>query len=401
MAPRQGSWPGTTGGMTCACRLLLLLACSGLPAAGQEVPSEPVLEQSFPRGARQVGFFRRAAKGQEAEQAALLFGLASELRTSLALTRELYERRGYFELLASVPAAQPTPEPLLLRPRTLVALHERYAELLNVEGVLWDVASANTFARVYLDARFVLRYEILIDACVDHDELSGAIALSLARARGIDAQEEDSAREHALARGDLAAARIKVLLSDLALMYEHPRTAAPESETEVELAAALVAGDFAAVQRITSQHERGIARMRSTLRTPRFDSDHDGLLRARRTSRSSSEVAAAAMRQLLPYTAEGREAAEAIERLGPTERTLRAISAGLEATARNPFDPELARLLAEALDHRNGPRASGGWFERYLALSGIRSWEWSSYGARDLSHDEERALAVVQLTGGR
>ena len=77
------------------------------------------------------------------------------------------------------------------------------------------------------------------------------------------------------------------------------------------------------------------------------------------------------------------------------ERYRQAIATGLEAVRLDPFDPELHFLLAEAYDFVEGQLFSRIYFDRYLALRGIRSYDYKSFRSRDLDGNDERALWVV------
>jgi hypothetical protein len=70
-----------------------------------------------------------------------------------------------------------------------------------------------------------------------------------------------------------------------------------------------------------------------------------------------------------------------------------------EALAYDPLGEELNWFEAEATDFLSGAIESKRYFDRYLALRGIRAHDHRTYQDRTLSREEKRALDAVQAVG--
>ena len=107
------------------------------------------------------------------------------------------------------------------------------------------------------------------------------------------------------------------------------------------------------------------------------------------------ETALKDLLQLLPFTVEGRGAPQGIVGMKNIDRYRRAATTGIEGLAADPFHPALNYLTAEAFDFFAGEHVSKVYFDRFLALRGIRTYDYVTYGKRQLDRMETRALFVV------
>jgi len=88
-----------------------------------------------------------------------------------------------------------------------------------------------------------------------------------------------------------------------------------------------------------------------------------------------------------------------IRNMSKQDRHSLALRHALQGLAEDPFSPELTFYAAVATDWVADPTLSRPWFDRYLALRGIRAHDHRTYQGRKLEQDEQRALDVVQLGG--
>jgi hypothetical protein len=70
-----------------------------------------------------------------------------------------------------------------------------------------------------------------------------------------------------------------------------------------------------------------------------------------------------------------------------------------EGLAEDPFSPELSLYMALSTDWLVDRIHSRPWFDRYLALNGIRAHDHRTYQGKELSSDMQIALDAVQSNG--
>jgi hypothetical protein len=332
----------------------------------------------------------RSAKDPDRRFLADLANLASEVQVLAASSLEAYRANGYLDLL----------DPLEIP--SLPLLIERYRELADepFEALARGDAKALALAKAIHDTRFRARTAALAGFDFEVRELSSGLAVFRAATDGYVELDQDQASNVA-ARVDLAASLLRAMRSDLQTL----RQSFGEVETDPTRAAELVRlaseseGENvrrASVERICAEARRLEERMSGALFTTRLRSEVAELLDWRaRLFEESAKLRADAL-AWLPDTDEGRAAPDAVQKLPRHERTRRAFQRGLEGLAFDPLDAELAWACGHAVDFVEGARLARPFFDRFLALRGIRAHDHRTYAKRDLDAREQEALDAVQ-----
>jgi hypothetical protein len=136
--------------------------------------------------------------------------------------------------------------------------------------------------------------------------------------------------------------------------------------------------------------------MCATLCTTRQAVELGAMLAQRRASVAAAADILPSVRELLPETPEGAKANAEIQSLPKSRRYAYAAHTAAQALGYDALNEELNYLAGLAADFSYGQLESRRWFDRYLALRGIRSHEYKTYGERKLTREERRALDVVQ-----
>jgi len=366
------------------------LACCACALAQGPATRAPDGERGFGLQAEVQDVLKlfRNAEGEDAAFVADLWSVEADVRTLLYLAREVYRERGYFAVLG---------------PRAgdddLAALYSVFDELASwpfAEPL--DEARARALAMLWLDERFRVRRAVDEAVSMDSRELRGALALLLASARGLAAVQPREELWSIAERADLAAARLRAARLDLGALYEHPHARAPDPPELAELQQYLFLGDSRGRELLRSSGER-LAKAARRMQDALFLSRLDGRVATAVARRESAVRRAAEMRAeveaLVPSTGAGKAAPPDVAALRDVDRCRSAIVTGLQALALDPFDPRLNYLLGEAHDFVAGSRLSQPYFDRFLALSGIRFYDYATYAGRHLTREEQRALEVV------
>lgn len=373
--------------------VLMLALAPAATTAAQAAPQEaqaPDGERGF--GLRpklqEVSNLFRNPRGEDEHFVQGLLDLEGEVSTSFALIRARYARLGYLCLLSSAPD-------------DLDQLHQAYrtmGQLLFLKPFPPDVALA--YARMVRDVRYHLRSELHDAWLVDGRELRGALRLLQASASGVANIQKGGELGRITERADLAAARLRALRLDLSALHEKatPDTSVLPSAEVFELAALIERGDDAGqvlLKKARSRATRMIDRMRADLFITRLQPKVATALARRAEGVANARRVVAELLMLLPFTKEGRQAPPSIAKLSNTQRCKRALRTANEGLFQDPFHPLLNFLAGEAVDYSEGVRYSRAYFDRFLALRGLRYYEYSSFGWRHLEDRELRALERV------
>ena len=386
---------------------LLLLGAPCLGALGALGAADNWLAPDGERGLRPqretVSLFCFARDPEDVRFLRELWSLPREVRTSLQLALAGHRRLGALDLLQLSPAPPGSPVPADALEQ-LARLHSTYALVERDPGARrMDAAQARAFARLVLDDAFHLRARLLDGLELELRELDGVLALLLASGRGVAAlADTERDFEALLARGDLAAARLRQIDRDLKLLARPiaprvPPSVHPDEARLVELllsgSASELSSEFGKLlERVRMQR----ARLLETLKTPAFDERERAALASRARSIARAKELLEELSLLIPATTEGRTAPGDIQALSDSERYERAIALGLSACSVDPLQPRLAYLCGLAVDFRHGGRSSARYFDRFLALSGIRFYDGRTYSERELGPEQRRALAAVR-----
>ncbi|MEE8469368.1 MAG: hypothetical protein V3T22_12990 [Planctomycetota bacterium] len=391
---------------------LVLLAAIGAPILSRVAgASEVQASDGFPYakaadghrgfgkgvGQRDLALLFRSAEGEDAAFLMRLFDLEREVQLLATLAAGRYEQRGYFAVLEEEHLAAPREAALR---KDVEALHRRFQRFLRdrVHAPMSE-ASARAFARMLFDQKFRARTTALDAQRSELRRLRGALALFTVHAHGRGELQQGDEIDQLARVADLSAARLRALRLDLQVLYEPAAGARGISEAaEVDaLVPLLVRGD-GSLARMLSEAERSnlrdVERLRGSLFTPRFDRRwHEVLrqrdIRERRARRSYEEVL-----RLLPLTDAGR-GSTAFDHMKTGDRYRQAAATGAEGLRLDPLHPELHYVIGLALDFFAGRNLSIPHYDRYLALRGVRHWDYRTFSFQELNDMEEYALLAV------
>jgi hypothetical protein len=380
--------------------LLVALTCAA-PAVGLQ--GEPDLAPDGRPGLGGGGSAREVARradgaGREGtELARELAELQSDLVVLAELARRHYLARGDLEPLGEGAG--------------LDALHSLHEELdARAEEVLFaGDERAALLGRQMLDLRFQLRIEPLRRAEREGAELRRGLAVLRGSLDGLYDLKDTEARAIA-ARVDLAAAILRAARSDLDLLRERgvagaPGAPDPELAAELERLRELPAGP---------ERTRGLAalraaldarreRLESVLFWPRLEPRLRETLERRDAAEATSVRRLEALQQVLMLPPHDTDPPPQVAELSQAERHRYALSEALRGLDADPLSESLTWWVAVTADEVYGPLESRPWFDRYLALRGIRVGREETLRRRELDDREQRALEAVlsALSGPR
>jgi hypothetical protein len=363
----------------------LVLLAPLLGPAAQEGPLAPDGERGLGESATQDEILRPFRQPDAADEA-FLVGLAElevELGTFTALLADLYEKRG---LLVVV---EPRVEDRLAR------FHELLGALLLAPQAHLAAGKEHRepWARAFLDARLRVRARVLAGWERDAAEVRKALALLRATTDGWVNLSQAEAQLVA-ARADLAAALLRARVKDLAALRERGPTEVLDAEVEELLVLAAATGErSAAFPYAVEARARG---MYSLLFTARLRSDAAQWLTWRDALDARAARARADVRRLRPDTEEGRDAPRELARATKTSRRRQAHARALEGLADDPFDEELAHAAARMAEFTPGMHVAVDYYDRFLAMRGIRAHDDRNWRRRQLTDEEQHALFQVQ-----
>jgi hypothetical protein len=334
----------------------------------------------------------RSTRDDDRRFLADLHALGTEIRILVATTAERYRQRGYLQLLDSS------------EPQTLDALHAAFhtLELDPLARLARDDAFAQVLARALLDVRFRARVGVLEGWEFETQEIERGLGVLRAATDGyvVLIQEEAS---NIAARVDLSATLLRAMRNDLQVLRasepEPPDRAGEAATAELLRVARDTEGEGvrrAAIERMVSAARVEAAKIESVLFTPRVAHQVAALLEWRSRIFQESESLRRDALSWLPDTVEGRAATEDFTRIAKDERIRRAAAVARQGLAIDPLDDVLAWVAGHALDFHWGVPESRPWFDRFLALHGIRAHDHRTYQSRELDRREREALDVVQ-----
>jgi hypothetical protein len=343
------------------------------------------------RSLRDIARLLRSSADEDRAVVARLYKLEPDVRVLLALVTDRYKEQGY---LASLPPGEASLERL---GETFRARQQDVGRELDKGD-----ASSEMLARMLVDARFRSRSRVIDGVEFEIADLRSALALLFAHLDGF-ADLKDHEAEALARRVDLAAARLRAICLDLEALREKPgsETADAVWAQDLERLLALVHSRDAAqrakdlpplLDRLDQREEQ----MSAALFTTRQAIELDSVLSQRRAAVSAAADLLPSVRELLPETPEGAKAGAEIQALPKSRRYAYAAHSAAQALGYDALNEELNYLAGLATDVSYGQLESRRWFDRFLALRGIRSNEYKTYGDRKLTREEKRALDVVQ-----
>ncbi|MCB9915288.1 MAG: hypothetical protein H6828_09080 [Planctomycetes bacterium] len=371
--------------------LALLALALALPAAARQADAPQAPDGHPGLGtARTSHEFLQLFVSPDADEERLLLqlqDLESEVRILREMARRTYVERGYFRLVDRY------------GPQDLATLHRRFREqtphgpeLAGLEG-----PEEEAWGDMFVDLRFRARMDLLGDFEQEARDLRSGLALLRGLSDGWVEMKDVEARAIA-ARVDLSAALLRAMRLDLEALRERGDADAPgqpDPAWRVELIGItkLRGTDErrAAFERLTEKLAAREEQLESVLFTPRLRARLDTELRRRDAQR---EKARELLEEARTYLLELVDTPPEVLRLSKTQRYQIALRLVLEGIGYDPFLDGLAYRAGVTTDLLYEARESRQWYDRFLALRGIRV-HLSETTERELDGEEREALAAV------
>jgi hypothetical protein len=366
--------------------LAAMLLCGSVAAQTGEAPD------GRPGFGREAGIkdVRDLFQSPSDEQRAFLESLQAlepDVRVLAVRFAKRYEDEGYMELCGrrGKPAEQ-----------SLEDLHQAWFDRAadRAAALREDRGRGAVFARLCCDLRFRVRARLLSGLPLELHELNGSLALLRAHFAGT-ADLRDSEVAQLGRRADLAAARLRAMRFDLDALREDEE---PDAEALAVLSAAASGkgADPAAVERVLAELDRREAQMVGLLFSSRPSPALTAELDWRDRQRQAAERKLAEARELLPEGDDDAPPPADVKKLSKSKRYMYAGRAAIEGLDFDLIDEELNWIAGVSTDFQLGVVESRRWFDRFLALRGIRGFDSRSYEYNKLDDREKLALERVQ-----
>ncbi len=277
------------------------------------------------------------------------------------------------------------------------------AAATNAEARLERGNASEVLARMLVDVRFRARARAAAGLALELRELNAALGLLSAHLDGVPNLSDRDA-DLVARRADLAASRLRAIQLDLTALRPDPATDRADIDASGDrerLKAALALGDraqrsaeiAALLATLDDRESRAVMVLFTTLLEPKVEA----LVRARARAIERAAGSVLNVRATMPDTPEGKKAPPDLRELSKASRYGLAARAGMEAIAVDPLNDTLHYLVAQSVDFQWGIRESAQWFDRYLALRGIRPSDHRTYKDRRLTVEERAALEAMQM----
>jgi hypothetical protein len=338
----------------------------------------------------------RSNRAEDERFLAQLFALKSDLRVLAGAVSARYRELGLYDALDR--KAEPS----------LDALHARLAELEAdpLAALAASGRAARAFARMEVDPRFHARARVLAAFEREARELSAGLAVLRGATDGFVVLNEEEA--HAIAaRADLAASWLRAAKNDLNALQPSDDRALDEAAAALVRSATSSEGEGVRRAAVASAIERSHAAadaISAQLFTVRLEAKSAQLFEWRARALDRAAPLRSEALEFLPDTPEGHAARDEVRALAKHERVRFALGRAREGLAHDPLDDTLAWATAHAADFLYGLEESRPFYDRFLALRGIRAHDHRTMQGRDLDEREKEALDAVQrayLPGSR
>jgi len=357
------------------------------------------------RTMRDIERLLRSSAEEDRGHVAGLYRLEQDIRVLLAMATDRYEELGYFGLLDVAKREEELEtrageEWLTPLERLDAAFRERTARA--AAELLEAGPTAELFAKLLVDSRFRTRALVIEGLEFEMRDLRAGMAVLQAHLDGF-ANLRDQEGDSIARRVDLAASRLRAAKLDLEALREE-RTDATASEAwgkDLEILLGLarskdperVERELPAVLERLDQRE---ASMAAALFTTRLDTKLAGEIDRRALAISTAADLLSKIRAYFPGTPESEAADAEIKALSKSRRYAYASRAVVEALNYDPLNEELNWFGGESSDFLWGSMESRRWFDRFLALRGIRVHDHRTFKNRTLTREEKRAIDAVQ-----
>lgn len=337
----------------------------------------------------------RSTRDGDREFFTSLRALSTEVRILVASTTERYRQRGYFALLIANTTFD------------IDALHTavRALEADPLARLACRDAGAKALAGMLLDPRFQARARVLEGWEFELRELDRGLDVLRAATDGFVVLSQSEASNIA-ARVDLSASLLRAMRNDLQALRPSASQAAEETvraAAVIELARVASSSEGEGVRRVAVARmldhvQVEGTRIESVLFTPRLATQLAPLLEWRIRIFDESAPRRRDALTWLPDTAEGRAAPDEIASAPRDERFRRGAAVARAGLVIDPLDEDLAWVAAHGTDFHWGIPESRPFYDRFLALRGIRSHDHRTHQGRELNGREREALDAVQRT---
>lgn len=377
-----------------ACALPLLAA--NVCVASQSMPEAPDGHPGLgtQRDANELARYLRKPSAKDAKEIESWSALPGRVQVQWNEFERRARKRELFSVVGKLPQ-EPTLADLFHAWRT--ASEDLPKALASSEP------HAQRLAELHVDLRFRALANLHEDFLLERRELMSGLAVLHGMNDGYVVLRDEEAQEIS-ARVDLAAARLRSMALDLDTLQKagaddpgHP-TAALVQEC-LDAAREPVAG--ARMRRFATLNEKldqTADRLSATLFSGRLARDCEPALRRREAAIQDAERRAKEVRPFLLETKEGADPPPEIAEMKKSSRYAYALRLSVEGLAIDPLNAELAYYAGLASDFTQGPRTTRPWFDRFLAIRGIREHDPKRL-EREMDDWERHALDEVQDAG--
>ena len=335
----------------------------------------------------------RPRTAEEKQLVSDLFGLEAAVELRLALAARKLRERGCMGLVED-PATGTLTEQIMrfdvLVPRTAteLAVGDERARYLGV---------------CLLDPAFGVRRAALSEVDRELLEVRAGLAILNASQVGFVLLDQDEAVAIAQ-RIDRSAALLRTMMSDLDLLEASDFAGEPISDQAIDvLIAAARTPELGVRKRLLSglldPSADMVMRMAGSLSGTRLRVALSAELALRSAALKKAAGRVLELDRLVPGRIPEELLPAEIRKMSKQDRYQLALRHATEGLAEDPFSPELTFYAALATSWIADPIRSRSWFDRYLALRGIRAHDHRTYQGRKLGPDEQTALDEVQRGG--
>ena len=377
----------------------VLLAGLATAAALGDMPEAPDGHPGLgtERTARQVSKYLRKPPRSD-EEDILSWAV---LPTRVQVLWDEYERRlraeGAFDVVP--PTADDEPADL----DALFAAYREGARVLPAT-LAKHAEHADTFARLHADLRFRILADLREPWELERRELLAGLAVLNGMHDGYVVLTDDEARK-VCERVDLAAARLRSLALDLDTLSrdDDAGPGVPTAErierwlSVARMANALDRKD--AIESLLEEQRRVRERMEQQMFHYRLAQEVDEALRRREAARQDAARLAREAAVYAPWTEEGKAADEAIAGMKTSHRHAYALRLSVEGLGIDPLNDTLAFYAGVSSDFTHDERVTRPWFDRFLAIRGVRTHGQGSTTVAVEPRDEWERHAFERVQG--
>lgn len=396
---------------------IVLLSGPGAQEPGSQAPAREGEWGQAPDGEKGFGPRRtvrdatKLLRSTADEDRAVVDGLRQleiDIRVLLSLATERYQAAGYFDLIgiAEKEKREGTgeDEPQTTPLERLGAVFRERAFHAGSELPKGGRA-ADLLARLLVDTRFRARAQVIDGLEFESADLKAGLAVLAAELDGFAGLHDDEAQA-ITRRVDLAASRLRAAKLDLEALREDSK-AATAGETwgkDLEALYQMIRTDDVErrareLPEILDRLEQREAGMASALFTTRLETRLENELEERRQAIAAASGLLKGIRAYFPGTPESEKAGPEITRLSKSRRYGEAGKMAAHGLRYDPLNEELNWFEGETSDLLSGSMESKRFFDRYLALRGIRIHDHRTFKDRKLTREEKRAFDAVQAVG--